>query len=232
MKLVTLGQLIADARLYADQRTSNGSVAFITDVEVARLINLQIGELYDMLVAARGHEYYATDDTITLDGSASYDLPEDFYQLLSVEIEHASDDVEPVSALNSPRDVWSFASESWQPWTRKAYRIRGSQIDFFPTPGSGTVRLRYVPVFTDLTGGEGEAGFDGVNGWEKLVALGVASEMLEIEEQGAGAALQAAFARQIERIEGLAADRDATEEIEIRDVRRSSRRYPPATVVS
>lgn len=232
MKTVTLLQLRTDARLYADQRVASETNAFITATELTRLINLQIGELYDMLVAARGHEHYATSGTVSVvAGTAGYNLPSDFYQLQAVNLEWASDDVEPVEPLNHQQDIWLHQnySYSWQRWSRKAYRLRGSQIVFYPTPTSAvTARLYYVPTFTDLSADADT--FNGVNGWEKVVALGVAIEMLEIEESGSGARLQAAFDRQLERIEGLAADRDASTELQVRDVSgRRVQRYPTAT---
>src|SRR5690348_3999057 len=175
-RAVTLAQLRADVRLYADQRVPDEANAFVTATELNRLVNLQLAELYDLLVAARGHEYYAADSTIDLTpDTAEYDLPEDFYQLQSVAIEWAADDHEPVNALNHQQDIWRFASsqQTWDRWTRKAYRIRNGSIEFFPTPrGAATVRLRYIPVHVDLA--EDDDTFDGVNGWEKLVALGAA----------------------------------------------------------
>lgn len=232
-KAVSHQQLIDDARLYADQRTST----FLTDTEVSRLVNLQIGELYDLLVEARGHEFYATSDTIAIAaGTAAYNLPDDFYQLLALNLEWVDDDHEPVDPLNHQGDIWRYADIEWQRWSAKGYRLRGSQIDIYPTPSSAvTARLHYVPVFTDLPIVVGEATtfegeFDGVNGWEKLVVLGVAIEMLEIEEKGSGATLREAFERQYERIASLAADRDAAAEVQVRDVSdRRVRRYPTAT---
>ena len=230
-KAVTLLQLRADARLYADRRTSDEDNSFITGSELTRLINLQLGELYDLLVSARGHEFYAADSTLSIvAGTASYNLPADFYELLALNLEWSPTDVEPVSPLNHQQDIWKLAnySYSWDRWSHKAYRLRGSQIDMYPTPRTAvTARLYYVPAFSDLSADSDT--FDGVNGWEKLVSLGAAIEMLEIEEAGSGSRLQPIYDRQYERIESLAADRDAASEIEVRDITSRRLKYPSAT---
>ncbi len=226
-KPVRLDDLRDLCRLYADQRQST----FITDTELDSLINLKLGELYDMLVAARGHEHYQTDDTVSIvSGTAAYALPEDFYQLLAVTLEWDSTDVEPVDALNSYQDIWAHSSYQygWNRWTCKSYRIQGANIVFYPTPQAAvTARLYYVPVFEDLVADSDT--FDSVNGWHKMVALGVASEMREIEEESTGAALLQQHERERERIEQLAADRDASIEIQVRNVRGRRLRYPTAT---
>src|SRR5690242_73475 len=81
------------ARLYADGRPG-GTNTFVPDsdatlnaVSLDTLINTCLAELYDVLVAARGHEYYATDaDISVVSGTTTYDLPTDVYQLLSIRL--------------------------------------------------------------------------------------------------------------------------------------------------
>jgi hypothetical protein len=230
--LVTLEQLRADARVYADRRTDDEDTDFFTAIELNRILNQQLADFYDLLVAARGHEYYADDATIAvIDGTAAYDLPDDFYQLLALNLEWGENDVEPMNALNNYQDIWLYKNSEggWYKGTRKAYRLRAEQIDFYPTPTAAvTARVYYVPAFVPLV--DDEDTFDGVNGWEKLVTLGAAIEMLEIEEVGSGARLQKLYDATRERIEGLAADRDAATPVEVRDVEcRRWYRYPPAT---
>lgn len=228
MTAVSSTTLIADARRYADQRQST----FFTDSEVRRIINQQIAEYYDLLVSVRGHEYYATSDEITLSaGTTAYSLPADFYQMLSVDLVWASDDREPIPALNHQQDIHRYLNrDDWARYSGKAYRLRGPQIDFYPTPNAAaTVEIHYVPLPTLFEDEGGPADFDFVNGWEKLVTLGAAIEMLEIEEAGTGSRLHSLYDRQYERIKQMAADRDAANEIEVRDVYvRRWRMYPPA----
>ena len=124
MTAVSSTTLIADARRYADQRQST----FFTDSEVRRIINQQIAEYYDLLVSVRGHEYYATSDEITLSaGTTAYSLPADFYQMLSVDLVWASDDREPIPALNHQQDIHRYLNrDDWARYSGKAYRLNGS----------------------------------------------------------------------------------------------------------
>lgn len=230
--LVELSQLRADARVYADRRTDDEATDFFTASELNRIINQQLADLYDLLVAARGHEYYATNATIAVvANTAAYALPGDFYQLLALNLEWSANDVEPMSPLNHYQDIWLYQNldSGWYRGTRKAYRLREGHVDLYPTPSSAvTARVYYVPSFQPLVNDTDT--FDGVNGWEKLVTLGAAIEMLEIEEVGAGAHLQKRYDAARDRIEGLAADRDAANPAEVRDVEcRRWYRYPPAT---
>lgn len=217
-RTVTLSQLRDDARLYADERPG-GTSTFITNTEATRLVNLALCELYDLLVEARGHEYYETVDTSisTAAGTATISLPATFYQLLSVHLQWSSTDLEPVPALEHIQDRhWHTNLGTWAQHNPKAYRLRSTVLEFFPTPSSVvTVELRYVPAFTDLSA-DGDT-FDGVNGWEKLVALRVACEMRAINQRPYGD-LERMYERELERIRGLAADRAAQSPKTIRDV--------------
>jgi hypothetical protein len=206
-RAVRLDQLRTDARLYADQR-HGGATPFVSDTELDRLINLKLAELYDRIVAAGGHEYYANEHPLSVNsGQARYTLPSLFYRMLSVTLEWADRDHEVVRDLAHLQLASDYRNWStWCSWSPKAYRLRGGNLEFFPTPTSAvTARLQYVPVFSDLE--EDSDTFDGVNGWEKLVAVGVAIEM-RIIEQNDYADLQALYAEQLERIEAMAADRD------------------------
>lgn len=220
--IVTRGTVRANARLYADER-QGGSSGFVSDIEANRLINLALCEFYDLLVAARGHEFYETEDTsiITSAGVATYTLPADFYQLLSADLQWATDRMEPVPALASPADRHRFVSNGlrWAENAPKTFRLRGTLIEFFPTPNSTTqVVLRYVPTCPELTSDNNTDGsFDGVNGWDRLISLRVACELRTIAGQPA-TWLTNMYEQERERIEALAADRAASHPARIRDV--------------
>lgn len=223
---VLASQIITDARLYADQRGASVATAgYLTDVEVLRLVNQQLKELYDLLLSARGHDYYIAESTISIgvglgvsSSSSVYALPATFYQMKSVTLEWGANDHELVAPVNSVRGRADYVNSAgtWSRGSDKGYRLRGPNIQFHPTPTSSvTCRVQYVPCFTDLaTSGT----FDGVNGWEILVAVGVAMQMLDIEEEGSGARLQALYDRNYMRIRKLAADRDADNPTQIEDV--------------
>jgi hypothetical protein len=207
-----------DARLYADQRPGTSST-FVTDTELTRLVNLKVKELYDLLVEARGLGYYASTSTLAIVGAtASYNLPSDFYQLDSVTLEWGTRDHELVDKVQTNRSrAWYTNGPTWSRWSPKGYRLMASTIEFLPTPASAvTCRLRYVPTCTTLTADADT--FDGVNGWEKLIALGVAFELLGIDKRSPTPALQQAYAEQMARIVSLKDERDAEGQKEVIDV--------------
>lgn len=216
---VTLAQLRTDARLFADQRDSGaGPTIFISDVELTRLTNLKIRELFDMLIEARGGDYYATEAVINIvPATARYDLPLNFYQLLSVTLEWAPQRFEllfPVGTMRQRLPLQNY--QQWSERDAKGYKLRASQIEFLPTPTSAVVcRLQYVPTFVDLVA-DGDV-FDGINGWEKMVSVGVALEMLAIEKRSNGK-LEQAYAEQMKRIETMKSERDAEAPKEVVDV--------------
>lgn len=217
---VTLATLVADARSYADQINSE----FRTDTQIERLVNLKLAKLYDLLIAARGQDYYITDDTLSITAAAGseYSLASDFYQLKHVVLEWGSNQQETVRAVNSvAQRIRLLNADDWAQWSRKGYRLRGTTIEFLPTPRSSvTCRYQYIPAFTFLTNdtpGTTDV-FDGINGWEELVTLGVAMDLMEMEEAGSGQRWAPQYAEQYERIAALAADRDADTPMQIQDV--------------
>ena len=217
---VTLAQLRLDARLYADQRPGSAD-SFITETELTRLVNMKRRELYDILVAARGADYFATETTIAIASDISrYNLPADFYELASLTLEWTDQDKELMFPVGSTRLRIAFDG-NWRKWSRydaKAYRLRASQLEFLPTPTSGvTARLQYVPVCVDLVA-DGDTD-NWINGWEKMLTLGVAIEMREIEKRPSNA-LVAMYQEQLERVEALKDERDAEAPKEIIDERR------------
>lgn len=211
-----------DARLYADQRPGSAT-SFITETELTRLVNSKARELYDMLTEARGLDYYATEATIAIvAGTSRYNLPTDFYQLSSVTLEWATNDTELMFEIGTMRQRIHYQGvlpqNIWSRYSPKGYKHRASQLEFLPVPtGTVTCRLQYVPVFTDLVA-DGDT-FDGINGWEKMIALGVAMEMRTIEKRP-NSDLANLYAEQLARIEALKADRDAESPREIVDVQR------------
>ena len=217
---VTLAQLRTDARLYADQRPESAD-SFISPTELTRLINIKARELYDMLVSARGSDYYATEATIAIvAGTSRYDLPADFYELASVTLEWSDQDHELIFPVGSTRLRIAYEA-NWKKWSRydlKAYKLRASQLEFLPVPsGNVTCRIQYVPVFVDMVSDSDT--FDGINGWEKMLTLGVAIEMRAIEKRPSSD-LMALYQEQIGRIETLKSERDAEAPLEIVDEQR------------
>jgi hypothetical protein len=220
---VTLGDVRALARIYADERpeTSNG---FLTPAEFNTLINLEIRSFYDKLVKAGGHDYYETTASFTVvAGTHTYAFASmtpaatSFYRMRRVQLEWGARDVEEVGDFKKKQeelDLINFAS--WGRLTPKGYRVIGASVKFAPVPTSGVVaRIIYIPAFTSLaTDG---ATFDSVNGWHDLVALNVAMKVRKIQNIDSSD-LHETRDEAAQRIEEMAAERAAEEPARVVDV--------------
>jgi hypothetical protein len=221
---VTRAQIRTDARLLADERPG-GASAFVSDDECNRLIDTHTRGLYDRLIAARGQEFYADDDAISIVGGTSrYNLPSDFYQLFTLTLEWSSTNhelLEPFEMLERAR----YRAAGWGQGSPKGYRLRGAQIEILPTPtGSVTGRLEYVPAFAGFSADTGAGGtFDGVNGWERWISVSVAIDLRIVSERSTNR-LEEQLAKIDARIEELAAQRDAMHPARVVNVAPEGRR--------
>lgn len=215
-KLVTPAQLVADAYVYANMVQTSAS--FITPAQALRFVNLAASEFYDLLVAARGHEYYISEQTIPIvSGTSRYALPSDHYETLSITLGWATQQIEEVSDYSSIRDRWQYLNGAqWGQWGDKGFRLRAGFIEFLPPPTSSvTATHQYIPCMPDMT--IGGASFDGVNGWERLVSLKAASDMLTASSKSS-AAVDEKWGREYERIQAMADSRAAEHPDQVRDV--------------
>jgi hypothetical protein len=213
----TLTNLIADTR----QRAGMESSQFVTDAEVTEYLNQSIAELYDLVLAARGEEYYSASGSFsTSPGIQTYSLPASFMQLLGVDV--------TLGGVTFTITPYNFAARNafnqWRAWTAMAwgpgqavyYRLQASNISFIPTPtGVYTVNLWYVPCATRLSG-PGDT-FDGFNGWEEYVVVDAAMKCLEKEESDVSQ-LAARKMSLTARIQGMAGNRDAGNPETVSDV--------------
>lgn len=218
------------ARLYANERPG-GSTAFVVDsdatanaISLDSIINLKLASFYDLLVVARGHEAYTTDYSFsTAANTATYALPSDFYQLLTIHLEWQANELEviPATSVRERIDYQNY-NNPWSRWSPKAYRLRGTQVaaastlEIFPTPTTVvTARVRYIPEFQPLVTDTDT--FDSVNGWENLVAIAAAIDLKTFAEKPLGT-LPALLEKEEARIRGLADQRSANEAAQVVDV--------------
>jgi hypothetical protein len=219
MRLVTLATLRDDSKLYANQRSST----FLSDAEWDRFINQAGTTLWDLLVSARGHEYYEQNVPLnTSPGSAIVALPQDFYQLITVIANWGSQQLEELDSLDHLGDQTTFRNwGQWGQYSPKVWRVRGAPsghvLEFFPTPSAVTpLEVRYIPTWTDLE--SDSSTYDGINGFERLIALRAAIDALTLQNLPA-AGQQQLYDREYDRIETMARDRAAANPPTIRDVR-------------
>src|SRR5690349_15048410 len=98
----TLLQLRTGARKYADFIASGSAASVFSDADVDGFVNDAIAEYYEMLVAARGHEYFLTSTTISItSGTTSYTLPATLMELSTITLEWDANTHELVNPIDS-----------------------------------------------------------------------------------------------------------------------------------
>jgi len=150
-RTVTLANLRTWARQLSD---TEGDTSNITDAELTALANRHLTEVYDALVDAGPADYYASSQTVNVvAGTIAYALPADFRDLLEVYV-HESD------------------SE------RRILRPMGNgERGRYQAPlAATTLTVEYVPAPGTLVA-NGDT-FDGVSGWEELIANLMARDVM------------------------------------------------------
>ncbi len=134
---------LSELRLLSQQRADMENSQFITADEWRRMLNRSYAELYDLIVtSANSEDYFLKSGTISLvSGTATYDLPTDFYKSRGVDLNTGGSKV-PLRRYNfSERNVgglYSVASDM-------RYHIQGNSIVFNPDPSSSdTVTIYYI----------------------------------------------------------------------------------------
>lgn len=192
MAHVTVASMIANARLYADERAT----AFLSDAEVLRLLNHAIAEHRDLLIAAQGPHHFELETAINTTANTSYVvLPDAFYRLLSVHVDWSSTqnrtDLEEIEQLDNIADRDAYLNRN-QPWTKNSYKAcmiggqatennnTGYRLHLFPTPQNSTtpIVVRYVKDFADL--GLGDSLWI-TNGHDRMICLRTACEIRNIQ---------------------------------------------------
>lgn len=133
---------------------------FFSTAQKIDLLNGLYPELYDLLVTAT-ENYYTSTSTFTISSaSQAYDLPDDFYKIVSIDFN--------VGGL----------------WTNVYPFQEGERNAAFNSTNlpAGPVRLRYVPAPPVFSVDALDDEIDGVSGWDELVVLHLAIAMLQTEE--------------------------------------------------
>ena len=155
----------------------------VTDAELTALANRHLTEVYDALVDAGPPDYYAATTTVTtVAGTSLYALPADFRTLLEVYAQQSSTQVRLVHPM--------------RPGERGRYRT--------PTT-SWSLTVDYVPAPPTLVN-DGDT-FDGVSGWEELIANLMARDVMVKRESDPGAVMASIGALQA-RIQTRSRSRD------------------------
>lgn len=216
---ITLAELRLRSQQAADMVNSN----FVSETEWNYYISNSYAELYDILVS-KFEDYYIADPLLVTVNSPefTFDLPADFYKLRGIDKSLGSGD--PLSD-----DWYAIRPFNFEKRNRRAivdvyrgffpivqYRILGGQIIISPNDqAQGIYRLWYVPKYSALTTDTDEV--NGVNGWEEYIIVDAAMKALRKEESDVSVYMAQKQAL-LQRIEGMAANRDAGETERVTDV--------------
>lgn len=149
-RTVTLLELRTWARELSDTERDRN----ITDPELTALANRHLTEVYDILVDAGPPEFYAATATVTVTaGDETYPLELDFRNLLDVYVHESTTERRRIRPMGAGE--------------RGRYQV--------PTAGA-TLTVEYIPAAPTLV--EDEDTFDGVSGWEELIANLMARDVL------------------------------------------------------
>lgn len=151
----TQTQLLASVRKFSN---TQGTTALLRhpDADVKDYINRALGALHRRLTTTLPDQRFLSSTTISIVADDElYDLPAGFDSLISAELYESSSGprywLQAYSMNERPALTDANSSTSGMP---TGYRLRGSTIEFLPTPGgSYSCLLWYVPSVSQLTSG-------------------------------------------------------------------------------
>jgi hypothetical protein len=231
---MTLEQLRLATRQRADMENQSGQYddSFITDTELNSYINQSYFELYDVLVASYGENYNVAPpyEFVTNGTDQFFDLPEDFYKLLGVDVQVTSSVANNAWWTLKPFNFAErnkYAVPNTQLYfgiTNLRYRIQGDQLWMNPLPQiNQTIRLFYVPKMVTLVADDDEV--QGVSGWTEYIIIDAAIKCLQKEESDVSVLMNQKEAM-LKRIEAMSENRDAGMPSTVADAQNSNSFYP------
>lgn len=179
----TLTQMTTNVRRFTDTGGTNALVRH-PNADLYDYINRALGSLHRILTEQLPDQRLLSSSTVTTEEDvSSYDLPADFDHLISIDI------------LVSGRRTWLTGYEMHErpaltnpesqatgiPFT---YRLRGSNIEYLPTPsGEYTSTLWYVPTPSQLV--SGSEPYDTINRLDDYL-IAYASRFVAVKDKNAG----------------------------------------------
>ena len=207
---------LASIETQVRQRAQMENSTFITSAEMLSYINASGCELYELLVAATGKEYYLSSQTIvTTSGVSGYALATNFYEVVGIDL--------AVGGRSVTLQRYEFAERNRfqnpvvvPAFTPLVYGIEGTTLRLLPTPTSAqTVTVWYVPAPTLYT--TTDSTFDGIAGWEEYIVVDCAIRCLQKQESDVSA-FMAQKEQLRRRIQSMATMRDRSQAPRVTDV--------------
>jgi hypothetical protein len=201
---------LSDLRTLVLQRADFPSnTQFITTTpvgtsELDNVINDSYEELWDLLVATYGSEYFVQVACgTTTAGCSAMDLPEDFFKLVVVLWDKST--TEKFRLERFVFGDWQFASnQSWLN-TRPRYRLAHNSLIYDPIPDAAySIEIWYVPQCERLDAADDEIK---TPSWGEYIIVDAARKLKEKEDSDTSA-LERSKANLIGRIQRTAPPRD------------------------
>jgi hypothetical protein len=204
----TVSELITLIRERSNTERSN----FVSDTEIIRLIDQAYTKLYDLIVS-KFENYYIDEHSFTTDGTNQfYDLPANFYKLVGLDqLQNTSgsgDNALTVRPFNfNERNRYNNILFAVTAAAFYRYLIQGTKIKILPQPSAGIqFKMWFIPAPVKITS-EAQT-IDGISGWEEVVTLTAAIQIMNKQELDA-TALKREQAEAIDRVMTMATERDA-----------------------
>jgi hypothetical protein len=166
-------QFILEVRRLGGFETTDEANSFVTDAEIESRGNANLRKVYLALVRARGANYYrASWDFQTQVGVSTYTMMVQILEAISMSRQINGTWTPMFDFQESERhdfDEWPFIAfgDISRLHCATRFQLRGGNLEIAPTPESvDTLRLNYIPSYTNITKAGGET-FDGVAGFQE-----------------------------------------------------------------
>lgn len=174
-------------RVSANIDRTISTTTFVTETLCDQWLNDGLSKIH-YLLADSGEDYLSSSGTVALaSGTDTYSLSSDLsitdlYKIKGVDLVQGSHTYDVPRYMVGERNAYgeAAASPSLGSDSGYMYRLKGLDIVLIPPPGSGTLRVNYVPQFTKI--GAGDNVHSSVpEGWEDYAVLMASARAMQRE---------------------------------------------------
>lgn len=207
---VSAREMLDAARALNNAETLDEANSFVTDAELLVVLNTELMELEDEIIASEDEPYNRGSSPITFEAGVSvYPLPVGGYKVTSVDIEWSASVRRTARRFTeAERNRFRGIQPSWSHFGKVWFRLLGGNIEFIPTPATAvTAHVNYTPSFTPLTDIDADV-YDSQNGWHMAAVYGVAAYIAGKDDNDAKVAwCELQKNKQLARVRNMAASR-------------------------
>ena len=222
--MTTLAEIREKVRERSDQQNSQ----FITDAELNGYINNSYAELYDILVSSFEDYYTSIYPFVIASGSSDIAIPSDCYKIRGVDLSYDGTNWVNVAKFNfAERNRIGARTRINVGLLGVNYRLMGDKLYFIPEDRApGQYRLWYIPRYTPLVNDTDV--LSDVLDFDEYIIVDAAIKCLIKEESDPSMLVMAKQALK-QRIDSMAANRDAAQPERVGDVSTVANRYGGTT---